>query len=372
MFLSAQTDELVAAGVILTGNRAGAGAAGQDVGGAGGDGGALWTEAAWALLSDIEATGNAAGDGHDGTAAGAGGAGGALVLKNGSLSCTACALLGNQAGRGGDGAYDQGGVGGAGGAVRVIDGALRWVDSALVNNVSGDGGYAVEGSAGGRGSAIAASGSSVELTSSAVIGNTCGLPGVGPWGEGVPGIGAIYVAQGSALSVVAATVSGNHNARIDGVLRGVGGGIVAVSSDLSLLMSTVTDNHATEAGGLLTVGGADRMVRLQSSIVAGNEASEEAGTADCAGDPVALSAGGNLFALDTACPVGPLDTQAADPGLLPLDAEGDAALYHGLAAGSAALGHGLCQSAHAAEPIVDQLGHERPAGACDAGAVESL
>ncbi len=171
----------------------------------------------------------------------------------------------------------------------------------------------------------------------------------------------------SMLRLTNVTVSGNHATT-------AGGGVIIDAYDQELNAVTITGNSAPQGGGLW-VGSAtcpSSVCRTDfsmiNSIVAGNTATEGP---DCFG----LGGGGaNVFGIDAGgCYIGLTDragTPASplDPKLTPLGDHGGPTPTHALLAGSPAIDIAPVSGCLAA----DQRGRLRPAGLCDAGAVERL
>jgi CSLREA domain-containing protein len=171
----------------------------------------------------------------------------------------------------------------------------------------------------------------------------------------------------STLRLTNVTVSGNRAAT-------AGGGLIVSAEDQELDGVTIAGNSAPQGGGLYfssatcPSGFCRTDFSLAGSIVAGNSAADGP---DCYGLD---SDGNNVFGIiDAACGAGPTDragTVAAplNPKLTPLGDHGGSTPTHALLAGSPAI-----DNAPASDCLpADQRHRLRPAGLCDAGAVERL
>ena len=130
-------------------NRAGDGGsseAADENAGRGGNGGALhFSVNSFFGIFDTEFIGNKAGDGGSHTGdelGGTGGAGGAIFLEKG-IPITKVAFIGNSAGQGGSSNTGQNGGGGRGGAIVHFGGYLRLQSAVLHQNQAGDAGQGV-------------------------------------------------------------------------------------------------------------------------------------------------------------------------------------------------------------------------------------
>jgi hypothetical protein len=205
--------ELVLNGCAVSGNIAGAGAFG---GGLGGNGGGIYN-AGTLFLNACTVNRNTAGNGGfapfgDFFPGGAGGGGGGIYNSN-VLKMTNCTITGNAGGGGGHGGGQfiggPGGRGGDGGAIYNAA-TLALTACTLSSNVTGtggDGGSGMNGSsgtggAGGDGGGIfnSANGSSANLRSSIVAGDTLGAGGApgGGIGDG-PDLAGSFSSQGHNL-----------------------------------------------------------------------------------------------------------------------------------------------------------------------------
>ncbi len=167
-----------------------------------------------------------------------------------------------------------------------------------------------------------------------------------------------------------------------------GGGLYSRNVyDTLLNFVTMTDNTADndndgtgDGGGIYTFGVGNE-ANIQNSIIQGNIDKSTPANNDCfnVGSPAPISLGGNVFGLNTGCPVTGSDTTGA--ALLgPLQANGGPLIpsslpwikfkpvhmpTHALLPGSAAIDFATCGSIN-----MDQRNHARADGNCDAGAFE--
>lgn len=266
---------------------------------------------------------------------------------------------------------------GGGIATRLVDAVA--IQSAIVDNwTSGDNSFG-----GGFHVPVA----TITLTDSTVSGNS--TEGGAAWGGG--GYAYVMHASGSTLSgnstlgyasyaggvmTVAADVS---NSTISGNAalgeRSAGGGLV-VLLDSSIRNTTVFGNRASQSmGGGLLVFATDPsvVVRLDSSLVFGNEAAADAevGLFDPAGEigSVRITGSHNLIGAASSTAVFPADTLRCDPLLLPLATNGGATMTHRLGDGSCAIDAGVNPDGL----VSDQRGGayaRTSGGATDIGAIE--
>lgn len=238
--------------------------------------------------------------------------------------------------------HGNAGAQGAGGGITVFIANLNLTDSAVVGNTSG------MGSGGINITAFSGSNSVVAITRSTISGNPSG---------------AIFN-EGS-LTVTNSTISGNT---VTG--GGFGGGIRAASGTTTVVNSTISNNVAISGaqtaiqGGISAAGGS---VSLQNTIVAGNTRSD--GTAaDVTGAVTSLghnlignTSGGSGFGMSDLTNVNPL--------LGPLLNNGGVTQTQALLPTSPALN--AVPTTGAGCPATDQRGVSRPqGGACDIGAYE--
>ena len=166
--------------------------------------------------------------------------------------------------------------------------------------------------------------------------------------------------SGGTVTIRRSTVSDNEGAQASAVLHG-GGGTLALES------VTIAANGTTEMPAAALDGDGTGTVTVRNSILAGN--ASDAGDPDCR--LTVTSLGTNL----TSCPLSAPDptTLVGDPRLAPVkewrllipDSD-ERTLAQALLPGSPAIDAGSC------DPMVDQRGTDRPAGAqCDIGAFES-
>ncbi len=366
----------------------------------GGSGGAIHAQGPLTLRR-VALIRNLAGPGPEGflerqEANGPGGDGGG-VYAAGSLLVEGSFVIENRAGTGGGAYYTTGDAfelygrpGGDGGGI-LARGDATISQTLFMDNEAGvgTGGDLYNNSEtpfwghGGHGGGLAVGGQA-RVERSTFIRNRGGLgESGGVWidqnyhgGVGGPG-GAIFVGQGSQLTLIGSTLSGNVTGESDAHVEsewvipipadGQGGGIYNLGHS-TLIDSTVAFNRTgvdarQPGGGLAGMGTWD----LLNTLVARNEATPYP---DGVIDPEGLVLSGPDFIGDadlfgTLRPDEEVLRQE-NPGLLPLASTGGVLLNHGLAPQSPALdtGPSTCTPA-------DQRGVLRPQGeACDIGAIE--
>jgi hypothetical protein len=177
---------------------------------------------------------------------------------------------------------------------------------------------------------------------------------------------ALFGADGSALTVVDCTISGNSGAT---------GGILIPTAALQMASTTIAFNTSTVVGG---TGGLALGVtsNVQSTLIAKNVSPD--GPSDIAADcgmakcSQAVEGANNLFMAATLTI--PPDTLGTDPLLLSLTDNGGPTQTHALAPGSPAIDHGNALGPGGTSPVEsDQryFGFPRVAGAsADIGAFE--
>ena len=298
-------------------------------------------------------------------AGGAGGNGGA-IYSTGTAAVDSSTFAANAAGAG----EAQGpGAGGNGGAIANL-GTLTLTDSTVDNNSAGNGGGSANGGAGGglysgRGSA-ALTGDTFSSNTSGTGGNAyyvdpgCASPGAG--GDG----GAIFSL--ASLVMTNNTISGNSVGQggfwvspcAGQAPNGVGSGLANGGASAGISYTTFADN----SDGIANLAGA---VTLNGTLVA-----DSAG-ANCSGT-ISEGAGFNLDSGTTCHFSAPTDITATEPLLGSLANNGGATRTQALLAGSPAIDHG--GTAATGCPATDQRGVTRPDetadnGACDIGSYES-
>lgn len=195
------------------------------------------------------------------------------------------------------------------------------------------------------------------------------------WWQGNAGGG---VFNGGHMTLANSTVSGN-------LATGYGGGIAAWQGTLILSNTTITDNRANTpevtyyqdgSGGGLFVG-SDAVVRIERSLISGNQAQDrgpEIGRAR-PNAPVIAANNFNVFGHSGRAGIpftpGPTDIVPAGPLgsiVMPLANNGGKGMTHALATASVALNAAPVDAACVA---TDQRGNPRPQGVkCDIGAFE--
>ncbi|MEA2448204.1 MAG: hypothetical protein QOG63_136 [Thermoleophilaceae bacterium] len=425
------TADLTLADSTLSDNHAGPGSAYLGIGagpaGAGGDGGAIYTERPVTLLRST-LSGNLAGRGGDSygyDTPGRGGAGGAIrATITGGVTVVDSAFTSNVAGAGGDSDGSIAGGGGGGGALSTA-GDLDVRGSSFASNSAGSGGTSVHGVSGGPGGAIDAAGSSAIATST-FSSNAAGHGGPGATGGNGASGGAVN--SSADLTVDRTSFSSNTAGPGGDVDRssagdpgsGGSGGAIASSGPLTVTGSALAANdggaggqntfkspvqHASSghgaaiattgsAAGNLTndtvtqsphfdaISGGGSSLALDHTTVAFNAGPglvRSAGTVTLANSIVAINAGG-LNCVGTigdgghnvSFPPPPLGLPAcpglvADPKLADLHDNGGPTATIALGSGSPAIDN-VPAAACAAE---DQRGIHRPQGpACESGAFE--
>jgi hypothetical protein len=187
--VSASASTLVLQDCEIRGNTAGDGAdSPMGWAAAGGDGGGVYAVTSIVYLSNCTVADNAAGAGGSSEVAAArGGRGGGIHAD--SLLVTGSSIVGNTAGKGGNGI--QGAQGGQGGGVyctrAVLDNCIIQGNTAGAGGDSTSGGKGVAGKGGDGGGVFCAD--SLQIAGSLVAGNRCGLLGVG-FGDSMAGMAA--------------------------------------------------------------------------------------------------------------------------------------------------------------------------------------
>jgi len=238
--------------------------------------------------------------------------------------------------------HGNAGAQGAGGGIAVFIANLNLTDSAVVGNTSGSGSGGIDITA------FSGHDSVITITRSTISGNTSG---------------AIFN-EGS-LTVTNSTIGGNT---VTG--GGFGGGIRAASGTTAVMNSTISNNVAISGaqvaiqGGISAAGGS---VSLQNTIVAGNTRSDST-AADVTGAVTSLghnlignTSGGSGFVASDLVNVNPL--------LGPLQNNGGPTQTQALLPVSPALD--AVPTTGAGCPGADQRSVSRPqGGSCDIGAYE--
>jgi hypothetical protein len=339
-----------------------------DPNGEGGDGGGIRAGTSISLILDsVLLAGNHAGDGAAGQSSpsedgGDGGNGGGLYTDGPQTTIQDSWFLNNTAGRGGDGGNgsagedgEVGGNGGHGGGAASLPpaGPLNFIDSTLSGNSAGIGGD------GGQGSGLP-SGSSA------------------PGGRGGSGGGVFGNTLGSLVlvnSTVEGNTAGNGGAGGTGLIPAGGGeggdGGGAFAGDTVVDSSTIARNSTGAGGAGIVEGDPGRSGGVESltagliaarTIIASNSADL---FPNCSG--VQTNGGDNLvFPADPQCMPGA--SINADPLLGPLASNGGPTPTLALGSGSPAIDRysAFC-------PAADQRGVSRPQGAaCDIGAFERV
>lgn len=275
-------------------------------------------------------------------ATGDGGAMEALATE-GTIVIDSCEFTGNQAGQEG-GVMD----------INPTNGILKIFNSSFTGNSAATDGGALHRSSS-DGSAL--------ISGSTFSGNSCGRDG-----------GAIHDGSaGAPMTILNSTFSGNTADENGG----------AIANDVTrqamvFRFVTITGNSADndadgtgDGGGVdIEESGPDPGVEFYNCIVQGNDDKTPAETLtdDCSssgGVGFFTSFGGNVFGLNTGCPVGGDDTTSSAM-LGALADNGGATMTHELLAGSAAIDF----TTDEAEPL-DQRGVGRLDGSPDAGAFEA-
>ncbi len=303
------------------------------------------------------------------TSTGSNGGGFDCNTTNGTITITGCTITGNSADR------DAGGF-----EVDSSDVISVISDCTISGNMSGgSGGGISHDSTGGRmiierctisgnsaenGGGIDNDGDLVELRNSTLSGNTALEDGGGIFHDETDGI----------VTLTNSTLSGNAANRSGGgiALEAFGGFVDIRFSTLTGNLADDDADGAGEGGGIdiTQSSGTPPVVTIINSIIQGND-DETAGdttTDDCANSGVIgsyVSNGGNVFGLNTGCPVTSGDTTGA--ALLdPLAANGGPTQTHALLGGSAAI-----DFTTTVPEDLDQRGVGRFDGSPDAGAFEA-
>jgi CSLREA domain-containing protein len=317
--------------------------------GASGDGGAIHSAGTLHIFNS-ELRDNLASDGNDGVDLGGnGGNGGAVMVSDGDALIRGTTIRDNQAGSGGSGTspgFGVGGNGGSGGAIYAApDTTVTLEKNNISGNNSGTGGMGTggigDGGAGGNGGGIyGAANAEVYLVGNAVFENTAGGPGTAP--AGFPGNGAGIFSEGF-LTIQASTISGNTL-----LGNGMGAGIRA---DYAIIRnSTIAFNSSPSLPGAGIYGSNS----IGNVILANNSAPS---SPDCNG--TILSEGYNLVeTFGSICTInGTTDTNiyGQNPELLPLALNGGMTMNHALSNTSPALDRG-----NRFDTTQDQRGLPRP------------
>jgi len=371
------TGTLTLTNSTVRGNQAGHGGSGGDGsdneseyggtggdGGTGGSGGGIYSSGTLTLIdSTVEDNqtgyGGQGGDGGDGDIFPGGGGDGSAggdgggIYSSGALALSNSTVSGNRADYGGNGGSGKdrhnGGAGGAGGGIYIASGTvIELTGSAISGNTTGDGGdggdYYTPGNGGSGGGMHIATSAVVTLANSTISGNSTGDGGDGhEGGDGGDG-GGISIASGAAITMVNATVSSNTTGVGDYEIGdgGDGGGV---------------ENRGT--------------VSLKNTIIAGN--SDSSGARDCyQSDGAFDSQGYNLVENTGNCSFGAAgDVVGQNPRLDPLGDNGGDTQTHALQPDSPAIDAASCTDVAGHPVTTDQRGVGRPQGAaCDIGAYE--
>lgn len=333
---------------------------------------------------------------RDGRAAdgGAGGNGshGGGIYNQGTLALSNCVITGNAAGNGGDGSTGgAGGVGGNGGGIYSLN-TLTISYSSIIANTNGTGGKGGdrydENSSGGHGGAGGFGGGIYSAASLAMTCCTIHSNAAGRGGKG--GLGGTNYMMGA--------MAGN------GGLGGMGGGIESANSSLTLAACTLSGNSAGQGGdggdntgGFRGNGGnggwgcgirfSSVSPTLRSSLIAGNHRGEGGargsgpGSSGTPGTPGSISditggdvtsEGHNLFGTATSGSIGTDLTYTDDPRLGTAGTCGGSTIVAPLLASSPAIDAGDDALTNAPYSlVVDQRGSPRKTGSqVDIGAFE--
>lgn len=337
--------------------------------GASGDGGAIHSAGTLHIFNS-ELRDNLASDGNDGVDLGGnGGNGGAVMVSDGDALIRGTTIRDNQAGSGGSGTspgFGVGGNGGSGGAIYAAPNTtVELQNNTISGNTSGTGGMGAGGAggggAGGNGGGIyEAQYAEVYLVRNAVFENSAGGPGTAP--AGPPGNGAGIYSEGF-LTIQASTISGNTL-----LGNGMGAGIRA---DYAIIRnSTIAFNSSPALPGAGIYGSNS----LGNVILANNSAPS---SPDCNG--TILSEGYNLVeTFGSSCTInGTTGTNiyGQNPELLPLALNGGMTMNHALSNTSPALDRGnsfdITQDQRGLPRPIDIPGIPNASDAADMGAYEA-
>jgi len=365
---------LTLTGVIVSGNRTGAGATnptcsdnhGGCTAGDGGDGGGI-SNTGTLTIAGSTITGNSTGSGGAGNmglpAGGGGGSGhggnGGGISNTGTLTITNSTIAGNTTGVGGDGARGgdgvSGAIGGAGsnGGAAGSGGGIENTGQLVISGSTIAGNRTAAGGHGGNGGDIGAGPGP----------GSGGVGGQGGSGGGIDSSTDMTLSNSTIVGNVAATSGGpGSDGAPDGRLVGStppgnGGGIEQRAMGTTLTHVTIASNSAPGTGG--GIDGHGGTITAANSIVASNAGS--APSQNCAG--VVTDQGGNVEFGSSSCPGGFL---RADPKLATLADNGGPTQTIALEPGSAAI-----HRVRTCVLSIDQRGAGRPVGAaCDSGAYQ--
>ncbi|MEN9822426.1 MAG: hypothetical protein RLZ04_852 [Actinomycetota bacterium] len=222
------------------------------------DGGAIFGRTGAITATDVEFTGNSAGDaGLADTSTTAAGSGGA-IYSSGDVTLTRCTFTGNTAGSGylaATNALES--SGGIGGAVVVLGAGngLTIIDSTFTSNAAGDAGASsgAWGGTGGEGGAVYVTGDLLSISGSFFTNNEAGNSGASGTAQGRQGGsgGAISIRSGTSASLLISTTSfsaniaGNGSPAVGGSARGGDGGAVYLATNLANSL-VVTSSEFTQ------------------------------------------------------------------------------------------------------------------------------
>jgi hypothetical protein len=300
------------------------------------------------------------------------GLGGAVLSSGNLVRILDTIVTNNRTADGNTGAgEDTGGAGGNGGGLYLAGPSIEVIRSEIRNNSAGNGGApgGNGGNAGGLWIAVGQGGSGF-IDRSLIAGNSAGNRGSGIVPGQVfdlSGNGGGILTGGANITIANSTITGNSSGdRVNVITDGNGGGLYNISAT-SIVNSTLSFNEAT--GGGDNISGANSVVILRNSIVAGSDQSCGA----TFGGFTVVDSGTNLDT-GTTCGFsaenGSLSNANANLG--PLQDNGGPTLTHALLEGSDAIDAGD-DATCAAAPVngVDQRGVARPQGEhCDIGAYE--
>ncbi len=263
---------------------------------------------------------------------------------SGTLQIDRCLFVGNQV-------TDTNTNNGGGALSLSLSGTTFIRHSSFENNTSGRDGGAIQR----HSPSFVLSGNFLTIEHCSITGNSAGDRGGGIFDlDGGPGL----------TTIRNTTISGN---RADGSGGGLySGSVFTTNLDFVTITqnSADNDNDSNGDGGGILAGGFNTF-NIQNSIIQGNTDKSTPTNDDCITlIGVANSLGGNVFGLNTGCPVDPNDTTLS-ANLGPLQNNGGDTLTHALLPGSAAIDFAVCGAI-----TTDQIDQPRDDGFCDSGAFE--